>query len=226
MTGRTNEILKNLKRFTESVILFHSATGKDSIVLLDLLIKKGFKVQPVFMYMVKGLSFIENYIKYAEKKYSVKFIQVPHYALSAYIKNGTFGIKKDPKQKIFTLSEINKSVCEQCQIDWTVTGFKKFDSMERRIMLNELKDSIQYKTYKCYPLADWTNKECLSYIEINRLIKPILMGKTNQRSTDMPLNDDNFLIDLNKRYPQDMKKIITIFPEVEALLYLANEKEI
>ena len=62
MTGKTNEILKNLKQLADSVILFHSATGKDSIVLLDLLIKRGFKVQPVFMYMVKGLSFIENYI--------------------------------------------------------------------------------------------------------------------------------------------------------------------
>lgn len=89
------EILNKLREKTDKVILFHSATGKDSICLCDLLSKQFNDVLCVFMCLVKGLEYENRYIAYAEKKYSnIKFIQVPHYALNSFIKVGLFGYKK------------------------------------------------------------------------------------------------------------------------------------
>ena len=219
MVGNTLKIIDTLKQNTDKAILFHSATGKDSIVMIDLLTKHNIEITPVFMYRVKGLEFIEKYISYFEKKYNVNFIQVPHYSVSSYIKYGMYGIKKNEKQPIVKLMDINKSICDQTGVDWSVLGFKKADGMNRRIMLNELElSAFQFKTKKCYPLSDWSNKDCLAYIYKNKLVNPLIVNK-NKPSQDIEFEDKYFLFWLEKNYPGDLRKIYEIYPEVEALLY-------
>jgi len=219
MIRNTNEILKKLRSITDKVILFHSATGKDSIVLMDLLYKNDFKIIPVYMYVVKELEYIQRYIKWSEKKYNVTFIQSPHYCLSQYIKHGSFGIKKDALQRIYTIKTINDKIIEQTGIDWTVLGFKKSDGLNRRIMLNELPENnaFHFKTNKCYPLSDWLNKECIAYIKSNNLINPVVVS--NSPSQDVKVYDKNYIQWLAKTYPNDLKQVIKVMPEVEAILY-------
>jgi sulfate adenylyltransferase subunit 2 len=219
MTNKTQQILKELQKYTNEVVLFSSAIGKDSIVLLDLLIKNGFKVNPILMYVCKDLTFVNNYVRWAETKYNVKFTIVPAYFLNSWYKTGYLGleIQDIPNQ---TLSQLNKKVCEQLDINWTIFGFKKMDGLNRRIMLNELPlSAFFYKNYKCYPLADWTNKECLAYIKQNKLITPVVYN-TKKPSSDIELTDKLFLFWLEKYYPQDLNKIFNTFPETEALFEL------
>jgi DNA-binding transcriptional LysR family regulator len=61
----TDEIAKR----TDEVILFHSASGKDSIALLDICAPRFKRVVCVFMYVVKNMEHINRYINYARKKY-------------------------------------------------------------------------------------------------------------------------------------------------------------
>jgi sulfate adenylyltransferase subunit 2 len=73
------QIIENLRQQTDTVILFHSGTGKDSIMLCDVLSKNFKAVVCVFMYIVKNLDYENRYINWAEKKYSnIKFIKTPH----------------------------------------------------------------------------------------------------------------------------------------------------
>ena len=51
------KIINTLKEKTDNVILFHSGTGKDSIMLADLCSKNFKKVYCVFMYLVKDLEY-------------------------------------------------------------------------------------------------------------------------------------------------------------------------
>ena len=75
-------IIKQISKQTERVILFHSASGKDSIALLDLMSPYFKEIVCVYMYVVKDLQHISRYINYACKKYdNVKFVQVPHFAV-------------------------------------------------------------------------------------------------------------------------------------------------
>ena len=69
------KIIHNVREKTDTVILFHSGTGKDSIMLLDLCSKSFKKVICVFMYIVKDLDYENRYINWALKKYTnVEFI--------------------------------------------------------------------------------------------------------------------------------------------------------
>jgi sulfate adenylyltransferase subunit 2 len=224
MIGNTHSIIAELVKYTGSVILFHSICGKDSIVLLDLLVKNNIKVKPIFMYMIKDLEQTNIYLQHTEIKYNVKFELVPHPVLMNYIRQGYMGIKKDKKQRRYTVAQLTKLVCEKHNIEWSVFGFKKMDSLNRRIMLNELPQSIYYNTKKCYPLADWTNKEVMAYINRNKLLKPVKID--NRPSYDIVMDDPIYLSWCKKNYPNDFKKIITVFPESEALLLAYENKTV
>ena len=120
------EIIKIIAGKTDKVILFHSASGKDSIALLDLLHPYFREIICVYMYIVKDLQHINRYLNYAQNKYhNAKFIQVPHYTLGGDIKRGYLGIKQNPKQREYTLADITELVRQKTGLEWCFFGFKQ-----------------------------------------------------------------------------------------------------
>jgi 3'-phosphoadenosine 5'-phosphosulfate sulfotransferase (PAPS reductase)/FAD synthetase len=214
-----SEIIKNLKSQTNEVILFHSGTGKDSIMLLDLCSKSFDKVVCVFMYIVKDLDYENKYIKWAENKYpNCEFIQTPHYCLYSFIKHGYLGIKKDESFNKMTISRIDDKIRLKTGINYSVYGFKKNDGITRRLMLNSYKDGICHKTKKAYPLMDLKNSDVINYIQDNNLITPFNYG-TTKPSSGCDISTPEFLAYLRVKYPNDLKKIFTQFPLAEVNLF-------
>ena len=68
MMKKAIDIIKTIAERTDRVILFHSASGKDSIALLDLISPYFKEIVCVYMYVVKDLSHINRYINYACNK--------------------------------------------------------------------------------------------------------------------------------------------------------------
>ncbi len=225
--GVTLNSIKTLSEKTDRVILFHSGAGKDSIALLNMVHPYFKEIVCVYMYMVQDLEHINRYIHWAEKKYpKAKFIQTPHYAYYNNKKLGIYGTEQ-VKYAEWNVSKINDKVKEETGIEWAILGFKKNDSMNRRLMLNSYPDSMTSESgQKLYPLADWTNKEVLQYIRKNRLIEPIKYGNTgNTRSQGTDITDISFLLWCRNNYSNDLKKIITEFPDTERLLFEHDYKQ-
>ncbi len=213
------EIITTLKKHTDKVILFHSGTGKDSIMLCDVLSKNFSQVLCVFMYIVPGLEYEHRYITWAQNKYkNILFYKTPHFILNSFIKHGYLGIKKNEATHKATISSIDNLVKQKYGTEWSVYGFKKNDGITRRLMLNGYKDGLFYKTKKAYPLMDMTNHNVLSYVSDNDLITPFNYG-TNKPSSGCDVSNPFFLSYLRKRYPDDLKKIYIQFPMCEAILF-------
>lgn len=223
----TLDSIKALSAKVDRVILFHSGAGKDSIALLNMMSPYFKEIQCIFMYMVKDLEHINRYIRWAENKYpNAKFIQTPHYAYYNNKKLGMYGTEQ-VKYAEWNVSKINEKIQEQTGIEWAVLGFKKNDSLNRRLMLNSYPDSMTSEAgKKLYPLADWSNKEVLQYIKKNRLIEPIKYGNTgNTRSQGTDVKDISFLLWCRKNYPNDLKKVIAEFPDCERILFEYDYKQ-
>lgn len=213
------KIINTLKEKTDTVILFHSGTGKDSIMLADLCANNFKKVYCVFMYLVKDLEYENRYINWTKKKYpNIEFIQTPHYAIYSFIKYGYLGIKKDTTQSKTTISKIDEKIRKKLCIEWSVYGFKKIDGITRRFMLNSTENGIMYKTQKAYPLMDLKNIDVLNYIKENNLITPFNYG-TLKPSSGCDISTPEFLYYLEQKYPNDLKKIIAQFPYTEIKLF-------
>lgn len=216
-------IINKVREQTDTVILFHSGTGKDSIMLLDLCSKSFKKVICVFMYIVKDLDYENRYINWALKKYSnVEFIQTPHYAVYSFIKYGYLGIKQDKTQAKTLISKIDNKIRKQTGVSWSIYGFKKIDGITRRLMLNSTNDGINHKTQKAYPLMNLKNTDVLDYIKDNNLIPPFNYG-TTKPSSGCDISTPEFLYYLEQKYPNDLNKVIAQYPHTAVKLF--NYKE-
>jgi sulfate adenylyltransferase subunit 2 len=117
------------------------------------------------------------------------------------------------------LSDINNFAVENTGIEWTLFGFKQSDSLNRRIMLRTYEhQSINEKSKKVYPLSNWKNRDVKKYIDIHGLIQPIVYDKLAQ-SQGTDICDINFLLWCKNKYPNDLKKIFTIFPNAEQIIF-------
>lgn len=225
---RAREIIDDVSKETDSILLFHSLSGKDSIVLLDLCYKKFKRVIVVFMYLVKDLEHIMRYYNYAKTKYpKIEFVQVPHYALFNYIKTGYMGIKQNTKQRQWTLSDITDKLREKIGVEWACYGFKQSDSLNRRLMLRSYtdgKEAINWKTKKFYPLSTYRNKEIMDFILDHRLKNPEVCG-TNKQSSGVDIEDVAYQKYLKELFPEDLEKIYKVFPMARIVMLKANNKE-
>lgn len=225
---RAREIIDDVSKETDSILLFHSLSGKDSIVLLDLCYKKFKRVIIVFMYLVKDLEHIMRYYNYAKTKYpNIEFVQVPHYALFNYIKTGYMGIKQNTKQRQWTLSDITDKLREKIGVEWACYGFKQSDSLNRRLMLRSYtdgKEAINWKTKKFYPLSTYRNKEIMDFILDHRLKNPEVCG-TNKQSSGVDIEDVEYQKYLKELFPEDLEKIYKVFPMARIVMLKANNKE-
>lgn len=225
---RAREIIDDVSKEADSILLFHSLSGKDSIVLLDLCYKKFKRVIVVFMYLVKDLEHIMRYYNYAKTKYpNIEFVQVPHYALFNYIKTGYMGIKQNTKQRQWTLSDITDKLREKIGVEWACYGFKQSDSLNRRLMLRSYtdgKEAINWKTKKFYPLSTYRNKEIMDFILDHRLKNPEVCG-TNKQSSGVDIEDVEYQKYLKELFPADLEKIYKVFPMARIVMLKANNKE-
>lgn len=225
---RAREIIDDVSKETDSILLFHSLSGKDSIVLLDLCYKKFKRVIVVFMYLVKDLEHIMRYYNYAKAKYpNIEFVQVPHYVLFNYIKTGYMGIKQNTKQRQWTLADVTDKLREKLGVEWACYGFKQSDSLNRRLMLRSYtdgKEAINWKTKKFYPLSTYKNKEIMDFILDHRLKNPEVCG-TNKQSSGVDIEDVEYQKYLKELFPADLEKIYKVFPMARIVMLKANNKE-
>lgn len=218
--------IKKVASLTDRAILFHSASGKDSIALLDLMHPHFKEIVCVFMYTVKDMEHIGRYISWATNRYdNIRFIQIPHYSVFSYIKVGFMGCNMNPKQRKYTLEQLTDEVRSRTGIEWAFFGFKQSDSLNRRLMLRGYEDeAINPKTKKCYPLSKYKNSDILRYIEDHDLIRPEKYGGEHQ-SAGCDISDLHYLLYLRENFPNDLKRLFAVYPLAERILFEYDNKK-
>lgn len=221
MLDRAKEVIADIAKETDSIILMHSLSGKDSIALLDMCYPHFKRIVCVFMYIVPNLDHLKPYLQYAQAKYpNAQWIQVPHYGLYSYIKTGYCGCEQNPKQRLWKLSDIIDKVREHTGIEWCALGFKQTDSLQRLLMLRSYKDgkeSICYAGKKFYPFSTYNNKDILDYIAEEHLKNPENYGGVGQ-SSGTDITDYFYLRYLERNYPNDLQRIYEKFPRTRFII--------
>lgn len=225
MLDRAKEIISDIAAQTDSIILMHSLSGKDSIAMLDLVYPHFKRVVCVYMYIIPDLAHMAPYHAYAKARYpKAEWVQVPHYGLFSYIKTGFMGMDCNPKQRLWKLADIIDKVREKTGVEWACLGFKQSDSLNRRLMLRSYKDgkeSICWAGRKFYPLSTYKNADVLAYIQQNNLKTPESYGGAAQ-SCGCDITDYYYLKYLETNYPGDLQKIYNTFPRAR---FIIKEKE-
>lgn len=218
--SKATDVLKKVRQQTDKILLFHSATGKDSIAMLDICAPIFDEVVCVYMYSVKGLQCVERYIKWAEAMYqNCRFIQCPHFNVSSYVKFGYLGCATNPKQKLLNLADITEIAREKTGIEWALYGMKEADSLNRRVFLRTYEDGINWATKKAYPLHLYKHKDIKTYIASHNLITPQDYSDGHATSSGESIDSPLFLYWLKNNFPRDLEKVFAQYPDARRILY-------
>ena len=206
---------------TDTAVLYYSAGGKDGIALLDMLATHFPKVICIYMYLIRDMEHIQPYIRWAENRYKgicdVRVIQVESFQMDSIRKIGLF-CDAEPDIKIRKVGEFEEEMRQKYGFHYAFSGMKGVDGYMKRMRL-KMFAKTGYITEKgmVYPLAIWTNKEVLNYINSRNLIQPfVYMPECVSQgfSIDLPT-----LIHLRKFYPKDYQLTLQRFPYAEKLIY-------
>ena len=201
----------------DTVILSFSR-GKDSIAAWLQLLRYGLKVVPVHLYLVPGISFVEESLKYYERYFSTKIINLPHPSLFRWLKNFTF-------QSPENLCRIERSHLPQTSYDdlfgWVrrdtylplstpvAVGVTVNDSPNRRASIKRWGPYNQ-KRRQFYPVFDWNKARIVEACEGPGLPVDYRMFGRSWDGLDY-----RFLKPIHDNYPQDYQRILDVFPMAE-----------
>jgi phosphoadenosine phosphosulfate reductase len=204
------DAVKAASRVSDSVIVAFSA-GKDSCVTLDLCHKYFKRVEAYFMYQIPDLSFQEAAIRFAEQKYGIEILRMPHFEVADFLKYGSF-TKADSRVRIVKPIETYNYVREQTGIHWIAAGERIADSIIRRAMIKK-SSAIDKDRGRFYPVAEWSKADIVKYVGHHKLkVSPeaALLGHSFRS-----LAPEDMAI-IKKHYPSDFEKIKGMYPFVEA----------
>jgi len=204
---------------TDSLLVGISG-GKDSAVLLDLLVKSGrFKrIQPFFLYLVPDLSFQEEYLKLVESHYGLKVIRQPHVALSLLLRYHKYRWVSDRQTPFLKMTELEDALRQETGIKWVAYGHRIGEGWRRYAMLKGC-DGIVLKSRRCFPIMNWTKQQVLAYLKVNKIpisIESKFLGFSF--SSFLP----DILLRIYEKFPQDYEKIRQHFPFIDAVILRAR----
>lgn len=210
-------VINGLKKETDSIIVFFSG-GSDSIATLDMCVKHISKVVAIHLYFIPGLSFVEKHFDYYRKRFNITIDQYPFPDVSRIFNSKAFNLnaKKLPK---LSLSKIQTFVRKKYNIDWVSYGYRLNDSLQRRGFMTKY-GLIDKKNKKVYPVAEWSSKTVMNYLEHEKLPLPI---SYSYGFRDISWFAGSSLLWLYNNYRDDYNKVKKIYPLIEGELIRAQE---
>ena len=108
-----------------------------------------------------------------------------------------------------TVAQINKLAAAGCDIIRcavpTMEAAEALTEIKKQVAIPAVSD-IHFDYEKYYPIVNWTNKDCLSYIKLHKLPEPLKLG-SKRGSSGINFRPETILY-IKEHYPKDYKKII------------------
>lgn len=227
----SEELCEQMAAECDTAIVAFS-TGKDSIAAW-LQMRKYFKrIIPYYCYIVPGLSFVEESLRYYEDFFGCHIYRLPHRSMSRLLRAMVF--QAPPHVTKIEALELPGDEYDDGMIGELVrdcaglpdgayvgTGVRMADSPMRRIGI-KTHGAINHNQKRFYPVYDWKKADLLREFDKSGVKLPIdykLFGRTFDGI------DYRFLKPIKEHYPEDYEKILTWYPLAELELYRRGEKD-
>ncbi|TXH52466.1 MAG: phosphoadenosine phosphosulfate reductase [Desulfurellales bacterium] len=205
----------------DTVILSFSR-GKDSIAAWAHLIRYGLKVVPVHLYLVPGVSFVEDSLRHYEAHFETDIINLPHPSLFRWLRNFTFQapenlrIIEQMRLRLWDYDQLFAWVRREQGLSGdtpVAVGVTMYDSPNRRASIKR-HGPYNRRRQQFYPVFDWDRASVLEACEGPGLPVDYRMFGRSWDGLDY-----RFLKPIHDHYPADYRRILDIFPlaEIELL---------
>ncbi len=189
--------------------------GRDSICMLDLFMTHapGSIGSVIFMYYCPGMSYEEKILCYYEHRYHIKIVRIAH-------PDAAYMINSRKRGRKIRLSDAEKMIRVDFSADFTAWGYRKDESLQRRGQLAMTEEGIDYKYRKVFPLAEWSAAHISRYVYHAKLVLP---AEYAHGMRDLNTFKGDSLLYIYNNYPEDYRRLIAMYPDVEGELIRARE---
>jgi phosphoadenosine phosphosulfate reductase len=206
--------------------------GKDSVVTLDLAKKHFREVRAYFMFLVPDLSFQTKYLAYLERRFDISIIRTPHWMLADLLRSGSFRLPTPQSRSITKktrISDIEAYLRKQTGLSWFATGERCSDSIERNAMIRKA-GGIDPVRRHIWPVAFWNDAAIFNYLKRENIALPpdynnVLANGKNARAGSFGGLWAREVLWGREKYPDDYRKIVDMFPLIEAQAVRTLERE-
>lgn len=225
------ELCEQMAAECDTAILAFS-TGKDSIAAW-LQLRKYFKrIVPYYCFVVPGLSFVEESLRYYEDFFGQHIYRMPHRSLYRFMRCMVFQPPEHvTKIESFDLpgeeyddtmvGEIIRTCGKLPAGAYVGTGIRMADSPMRRIGI-KTHGAINHNQKRFYPVYDWKKADLLAAFDEAGVKLPIdyqLFGRTFDGL------DYRFLKPIKEHFPADYERILTWYPLAELEFFRRGERD-
>jgi len=210
------DIIKKVKEKTDTIILSFSC-GKESIVMW-LILGDHFRIIPLYLYIIPGLGFVEESLKYYEGFFCNKIYQRPSQLLINMLRNCIFSAPSQFRgysglRLRGDYYGIIDDLKEELGIGdaYIANGMRANENLFQRLNLRKT-GPIKRERKIFYPMHDWTNTDVEREIKKANIRLPIdykLFGRSFNGI------GYRFLKPIRERFPEDYKLILDWFPLAE-----------
>ena len=217
----SDALCEYISQKTNGRTLLSFSGGKGSIGAWIQLKRYFNEIVPVYMYLIPGLSFVEDDLKYYEDVFQTKIYRLPHPSLYRWLYYAVAqppeNIKPLVERGITMFDYVDISDLVKLHLGWdvnavyTATGVRAVDSPYRWTAIKR-HGPVNENTLTYYPIFDWRKGRLIDEIRSAgiRLGKQYrLFGRTFDGL------DYRFLKPIRDYYPDDYKKILEMFPMAE-----------
>lgn len=210
------DVIRAMQDETDTVLMSFSC-GKDSIAAW-LTIRPYFKkIVPYYLWLVPGLSFVEDSLRYYEDYFGTHIIRLPHPSFWRMLNNFMWQspercqVIEAARMPNYDYDDMNRLIIEREGLPDTtfcVSGVRAVDSPVRWSTMKK-HGAINWNRRYFYPVWDMRKDELIRLIERNHINLPVDYAMFG-RSFDGV--DYRFLKPLREYYPADFEKLIEWFP--------------
>lgn len=226
-----SELCEQMAQECDTAILAFS-TGKDSIAAWLQMRRYFRKIVPYYCYVVPGLSFVEDSLKYYEDVFQTRIYRLPHRSLYRFMRCMVF----QPPEHVTKIEALNLpgeeyddfmvgELVRQCghlpPAAYVGTGIRMADSPMRRIGIMT-HGAINHNQKKFYPVYDWKKEDLIREIDRACVKLPIdyhMFGRTFDGL------DYRFLKPIKEHFPEDYKRILEWYPLAELEFFRRGERD-
>lgn len=231
--NNSHELREYVRRASGDTVILSFSCGKDAIAAWLALRPHFARVVPFYLYLIPGLSFIEEGLRYFEDFFGEKILRFPQPNLYRMLKDRVF----QPPERFNIIEEAGLTALSYDEIETTVrarigrpeafmaTGVRSADSPNRRTAIMK-HGSLNPSRKVFYPVYDWNIADVDRAIRQARVRMPVdyrLFGRTFDGI------DERFLYPLKEHYPADFRRILEWFPLAELMLHrrrFLNERRV
>lgn len=222
------EIVREAARAGVREVAVGVSGGMDSVVALDLAVRHFPTVRPYFCYIVRDISFQEQYLQFLERRFGVTIDRMPHWLLGNMLRQGTMRHQTEATANLrrCRIHHFMAYVRKRLKTHWLLTGEKASDSLERNAMM--VRDgAFQPARGRIYPLAWWSQHDVQAHLARNQIplppdyrlnaeLDPALRRRRGASFGGLIVMAE--IVKIAEKFPEDYQKIQRVFPFVDVQL--------